>query len=100
MDWLGRDYSHPAIREMFTPSGLRADVVRARSLRSLWVACSRTEGAHHVQPFQSVIKKDPGGSFFISGGEGGIRTLDGGYLYTLSRRAPSTARTPLRNFCL
>ena len=34
--------------------------------------------------------------FFIDGGEGGIRTLDRGYLYTLSRRAPSTARTPLR----
>ena len=32
---------------------------------------------------------------FLFGGEGGIRTLDRGYLYTLSRRAPSTTRTPL-----
>ena len=41
------------------------------------------------------MKKGPDGPFFIDGGEGGIRTLDRGYLYTLSRRAPSTARTPL-----
>ncbi len=30
------------------------------------------------------------------GGEAGIRTLDRGCLYTLSRRAPSAARPPLR----
>ena len=54
------------------------------------------EGAHHVQPFQPLIKKDPGGPFFISGGEGGIRTLDRGYLYSLSRGAPSATRPPLR----
>ena len=32
-----------------------------------------------------------------SGGEAGIRTLDRGCLYTLSRRAPSTTRPPLLN---
>ena len=34
--------------------------------------------------------------YLVIGGEGGIRTLDRGCLYTLSRRAPSAARTPLR----
>ena len=62
--------------------------VRRRGLRV-------EQGIESYRPISHSLKKELLAPFLMNGGEGGIRTLDRGYLYTLSRRAPSTTRTPL-----
>ena len=75
------------------PDGLRAALPCSRS--SLPVGRYESNRRGESDPTSTVFIKMGHWPILINGGEGGIRTLDRVYLYTLSRRAPSTTRTPL-----
>ena len=89
-----RDYKNRALREIFTRWAAPVPLALCSCPTSAAADCGSNRGSNRTDR-SATKRKGANGSFSFSGGEGGIRTLDRGYLYTLSRRAPSTTRTPL-----